>query len=91
MTVNLLTMIRLDISPQHLYILTTPGKTLSSYARDAGISSAAMTGTADRLEKRGLVTRGPCPSGDRTKLILTPTEEGLRVAAECQQVTEDSQ
>lgn len=86
MNVDLRAMIRLGISPQHLYILTTPGKTLGDYASDTGISRAAMTGTADRLETRGLVTRGPCPTGDRRAEVLTPTAEGLRVAAECQEV-----
>jgi DNA-binding MarR family transcriptional regulator len=50
-------------------------------ARSALITSGAMTSRLDRLERAGLIERGPDP-GDRRGVLVRLTERGERLAAE---------
>jgi DNA-binding MarR family transcriptional regulator len=48
-------------------------------ARSSLITSGAMTSRLDRLERAGLIERGPDP-GDRRGVLVQLTEEGERLA-----------
>lgn len=52
-------------------------------AEEFGISSAAATGIADTLEKRGLAQRTHAKEGDRRKITLSITPEGEALIAQC--------
>lgn len=71
------------ISTNQLYVLLCPGHSLSYYAGVLDISTAAMTGQADSMEKRGLITRSKCPTGDRRVFLLSITDKGTQLVKEC--------
>lgn len=54
---------------------------MSGIAARMGTTTAAATGLVDRLEKLGLVLRGPA-SDDRRKIIVQPTASGAALVAE---------
>ncbi|HEX7994935.1 MAG TPA: MarR family transcriptional regulator [Streptosporangiaceae bacterium] len=56
-----------------------PGSTVSELAAAAGIRSTTMTSVLDRLEKRGLVLRGPA-IGDRRAVRIEMTDQGRAAA-----------
>jgi DNA-binding MarR family transcriptional regulator len=56
-----------------------PGSTISELAAAAGIRSTTMTSVLDRLEKRGLVQRGPV-IGDRRAVRIEMTDRGRAAA-----------
>jgi DNA-binding MarR family transcriptional regulator len=56
-----------------------PGSTISELAAAAGIRSTTMTSVLDRLEKRGLVQRGPV-IGDRRAVRIEMTGQGSAAA-----------
>jgi len=60
---------------------------LSEVARYLGVSPAAITKNADKLEKMGLLTRDPC-AGDRRATVLSSSPEGLRVVEEYEELKE---
>jgi DNA-binding MarR family transcriptional regulator len=62
--------------------MRNPGKTMTSHAESLGLSTAAITGLADTLEKRGYMKRIPDENGDRRKKILVLTEEGQNILTE---------
>jgi DNA-binding MarR family transcriptional regulator len=55
-------------------------RTVSELGAAAGTRSATLTGILDRLERRGLITRGARP-GDRRAVLIELTEDGRRAAA----------
>jgi MarR family 2-MHQ and catechol resistance regulon transcriptional repressor len=52
--------------------------TISEIQGKVLLASGSMTAAVDRLEKKGLITRGPAP-GDRRAKVLHLTPEGRRV------------
>jgi MarR family transcriptional regulator, organic hydroperoxide resistance regulator len=56
------------------------GRTVSELGTAIGTRPATLTGILDRLERRGLITRGPRP-GDRRAVHIELTAEGERTAA----------
>jgi MarR family transcriptional regulator, organic hydroperoxide resistance regulator len=56
------------------------GRTVSELGAAAGTRSATLTGILDRLERRGLITRGARP-GDRRAVLIELTEDGREAAA----------
>jgi len=53
-----------------------------------GLNSAGATGLVARLERRGLVQRGPCPP-DRRAVLLHLTQPGRDVATQARPVIAD--
>jgi DNA-binding MarR family transcriptional regulator len=60
-------------------IRTHPGIGLRDLARLEGVSAPAMSGYVDRLENAGLVSRQRPTTGDRRRVGLIVSPEGLRV------------
>lgn len=56
------------------------GQTVSELAVAAGVRPTTMTSVLDRLEHRGLVSRGSVPS-DRRAVLVELTPSGRRVAS----------
>jgi DNA-binding MarR family transcriptional regulator len=74
---------RHDLTPLQARLVCTLAdrpRGLTDLARCFEVEKAALTGLADRAERRGLVQRSPVP-GDRRALRVTPTETGRRAAA----------
>ena len=55
-------------------------RTVSELGTAVGTRPATLTGILDRLERRGLITRGPRP-GDRRAVLIELTADGVRTAA----------
>jgi MarR family transcriptional regulator, organic hydroperoxide resistance regulator len=55
------------------------GRTVSELGAAAGTRSATLTGVLDRLERRGLITRGAQP-GDRRAVLIELTSDGRHTA-----------
>jgi DNA-binding MarR family transcriptional regulator len=55
------------------------GRTVSELGVAVGTRPATLTGILDRLERRGLITRGPRP-GDRRAVLIELTVDGQRTA-----------
>jgi DNA-binding MarR family transcriptional regulator len=55
-------------------------RTVSDLGAAAGTRSATLTGILDRLERRGLITRGARP-GDRRAVLIELTADGRTAAA----------
>jgi len=53
------------------FIATGPGISAGDLARKAGLTTGAITGVIDRLERAGLAERAPDP-GDRRKVLVRP-------------------
>lgn len=72
---------RLELSPsdfEHLILLIHSGPvTATTFASLAGLTTGAMTGVIDRLEKKGFVTRQSNLS-DRRRITITPTKTALQ-------------
>jgi DNA-binding MarR family transcriptional regulator len=62
-----------------LCVLAQGPRGMTDLARCRGVEKAALTGLADRAERRGLAERAPVP-GDRRALQVTPTKAGHRSA-----------
>ena len=60
-------------------IRTHPGIGLRDLARLEGVSAPAMSGYVDRLENAGLVSRRRPATGDRRRVGLVVSPEGLRI------------
>jgi len=60
-------------------IRTHPGIGLRDLARMEGVSAPAMSGYVDRLENAGLLSRQRPATGDRRRVGLIVSPEGLRV------------
>jgi DNA-binding MarR family transcriptional regulator len=75
---------RLGISPTDLRCLNAienaGGLTAGELAREVGVTTGAVTGALDRLEKVGFARRGPDPE-DRRRVRVTVTPE-FRARAE---------
>jgi DNA-binding MarR family transcriptional regulator len=63
-----------------LCMLATGPRRMSELAGLLGIEKAALTGLADRAERRGLVARTAVP-GDRRAVSVALTPEGREVAS----------
>ena len=63
-----------------IHIAETPGTKLSTLATILGVSSAAVTGFADRLDDQNLARRRPMPN-DRRAHSLEITDAGRAVLA----------
>jgi DNA-binding MarR family transcriptional regulator len=55
-------------------------RTMSELAAAAGSRPSTLTSVLDRLERRGLIRRGPAP-GDRRAVLIELTYSGRRAAA----------
>jgi DNA-binding MarR family transcriptional regulator len=68
-----------DLTPPQYFVLTLlwdkDGRAFKELAGAVGCSRATMTGIADTLERKGLVTREPNPH-DRRSLLVKLTERG---------------
>jgi len=64
------------------------GRTVSELGAAVGTRPATLTGILDRLERRGLVTRGPRP-GDRRAVLIELTADGVHTAALIRQTLSD--
>lgn len=56
------------------------GRTVSELCAAVGTRPATLTGILDRLERRGLIARGPRP-GDRRTVLIELTDDGEQVAS----------
>ena len=61
---------------------------ISELIRVFGLKKSTMTSLLDRLEKRGLVSRGAHPS-DRRSFVVSLTAEGRRLAAAVQRPVDE--
>jgi MarR family transcriptional regulator, organic hydroperoxide resistance regulator len=59
-------------------------RTVSELGAAVGSKPATLTGILDRLERRGLITRGARP-GDRRAVLVQLTPDGERAAAQVRQ------
>lgn len=77
-------LVDLDLTPSELNALANladgHGRTVSELGAAVGSRPTTLTGVLDRLERRGLVTRG-AHAADRRAVLVKPTAPGLRVAA----------
>lgn len=64
------------------------GRTVSELGAAAGTRPATLTGILDRLERRGLITRGARP-GDRRAVLIELTGPGRQTAALIRQTLGD--
>jgi DNA-binding MarR family transcriptional regulator len=60
-------------------------RTVSQLGAAVGARPATLTGILDRLENRGLITRGARP-GDRRAVVIELTADGTQAAAQIRQV-----
>lgn len=74
---------KLDLSPSEINALANladgHSRTVSALATAAGTRPATLTGILDRLERRGLITRGTKPH-DRRAVLIELTPAGRRSA-----------
>jgi DNA-binding MarR family transcriptional regulator len=61
-------------------VLLHDGQTAGEIAKASGLTSGAVTGVIDRLERAGLVRREPDPE-DRRKVHVRPTPKGRATEA----------
>ena len=83
--------IKLDLGPvkaELLVSLTQAPMTLREIAQALEVDPSAATVGVDRLERRGLVRRGPHPDDNRRKLVHL-TDAGLRAAATAERILTD--
>jgi DNA-binding MarR family transcriptional regulator len=83
--------IELDLGPvkaELLISLTQAPMTLREIAQALEVDPSAATVGVDRLERRGLVRRGPHPDDNRRKLVHL-TDAGLQAAATAQRILTD--
>jgi DNA-binding MarR family transcriptional regulator len=64
------------------------GRTVSELGAAIGTRPATLTGILDRLERRGLITRGARP-GDRRAVLIELTVDGAQTAALISQTLRD--
>jgi MarR family transcriptional regulator, organic hydroperoxide resistance regulator len=64
------------------------GRTVSELGAAVGTRPATLTGILDRLERRGLITRGARP-GDRRAVLVELTVDGEQTAALIRQTLRD--
>ena len=73
----------LDLTPSEINALANLGdgqpRTTSQLGRAVGAKPTTLTGVLDRLERRGLITRGTSPA-DRRATVITTTGAGRRAA-----------
>jgi DNA-binding MarR family transcriptional regulator len=78
-------LVDLDLTPSELNALGNladgAGRTVSQLGTAVGSRPTTLTGVLDRLERRGLITRGPRP-GDRRAVLIELTPDGARTAAQ---------
>lgn len=81
-------LIDLDLAPSEINALANladgRGRTVSELGRAAGVRPTTLTSLLDRLERRGLVTRGSL-TGDRRAVLVALTPQGRRFARQIQQ------
>ena len=74
---------KLDLSPSEINALANladgHSRTVSALGAAAGTRPATLTGILDRLERRGLITRGTKPR-DRRAVLIELTPAGRRSA-----------
>ncbi len=63
-------------------------RTVSELAAAAGSRPSTLTSVLDRLERRGLIRRGPA-SGDRRAVLIELTSSGRRAAATIRRAVTD--
>ena len=83
--------IELNLGPvkaELLISLTRAPMTLREIAQALEVDPSAATVGVDRLERRGLVRRGPHPDDNRRKLVHL-TDAGLQAAATAQRILTD--
>jgi DNA-binding MarR family transcriptional regulator len=77
-------LVDLDLTPSELNALGNladgTGRTVSELGAAVGSRPTTLTGVLDRLERRGLITRGARP-GDRRAVLITLTGDGAATAA----------
>lgn len=73
----------LGLSPSEINALGNladrDGRTATALGAAMGSRPATLTGIVDRLERRGLITRGTRP-GDRRVVLIELTQDGARTA-----------
>jgi MarR family transcriptional regulator, organic hydroperoxide resistance regulator len=73
----------LDLTPSEINALGNlaegDARTVSQLGAAAGTRSATLTGILDRLERRGLITRGS-RAGDRRTVLIELTADGRQTA-----------
>jgi DNA-binding MarR family transcriptional regulator len=78
------TLVDLDLTASEINALGNladgAGRTVSELGAAVGSRPATLTGILDRLERRGLITRGARP-GDRRAVLVELTADGERTAA----------
>ena len=76
-------LVDLDVTPSEINALGNlsdgVARTVSELGAAIGSRPTTLTGVLDRLERRGLVTRGPRP-GDRRAVVIALTPDGVRMA-----------
>ena len=77
-------LVDLDLTPSELNALGNladgAGRTVSELGAAVGSRPTTLTGVLDRLERRGLISRGARP-GDRRAVLITLTDDGAATAA----------
>ncbi len=78
------TLVDLDLTASEINALGNladgTGRTVSELGAAVGTRPATLTGILDRLERRGLITRGARP-GDRRAVLIELTVQGEQTAA----------
>ena len=82
----------LDLSASEINALANladgRSRTVSELAAAAGSRPSTLTSVLDRLERRGLIRRGPA-SGDRRAVLIELTSSGRRAAATIRRAVTD--
>jgi MarR family transcriptional regulator, organic hydroperoxide resistance regulator len=82
----------LDLAPSEINALAnladSSGRTMSELAAAAGTRPSTLTSVLDRLERRGLIRRGPAP-GDRRAVLVELTPAGRTAAETIRQAVAD--
>ncbi|WP_027342073.1 MarR family winged helix-turn-helix transcriptional regulator [Hamadaea tsunoensis] len=86
------TLVDLDLTASEINVLGNLGdgepRTVSQLGAAVGSKPATLTGILDRLERRGLITRGTRP-GDRRAVLIELTADGRETATLIRQTFAD--
>ncbi|BCD87455.1 transcriptional regulator [Pseudomonas solani] len=72
-----------------MFIYMDRANTPADLCRELSVDSGSMTRMLDRLEKKGLLLRKPCPE-DRRSVRLALSEDGLRISQQMPEIVADA-
>jgi len=82
----------LDLAPIQFaaleFIANTPDRAQTEIAEQIGTAPSVLVGPLEKLERRGLITRGR-DAADRRRFVVRPTDEGRTLLSEAHERIEE--